>query len=207
MLELRHTWEPFLDYGQKLELEKNTVIYRQGESGKGFYYLSQGGVKILLLSDKGDERIVNYVPEGMTLGEHGVHKENYLTSAVTTVPSILYYFSDEALATVCSEHPKAATIFTNLIIYKFRLLAEIISLLDSPVEQQMAHYLLKLIQENGRIAIDQSSFAQYIGTSRITVNKTFQKWKQQGLIEMSGREVEILDMEKMIEIGKMNAEK
>ncbi|AMA73463.1 Crp/Fnr family transcriptional regulator [Aneurinibacillus thermoaerophilus] len=203
MLELRYTWEPFLDYGQKLELKKNTVIYLQGESGKGFYYLSKGGVKILFLSDQGNERIINYVPVGMLLGEHGVHKENYLTTAVTTSPSVLYYFSDEDLSKVCADHPNAATIFTHSLIYKFRILAEIISLLDSGIEHQMAYYLLKLVHENGNISIDQTSFAQYIGTSRITVNKTFQKWKQQGLIEITGRKIQILDMKKMSEIGKV----
>lgn len=203
MLELRYKWEPFLDYGQRLEMEKNTVVYRQGESGRGFYYLSKGGVKILVLSDHGDERIVNYVPVGMLLGEHGVHQEAYLTSAVTTSDSILYYFSDDALSKVCSDHPEAATLFTNSLIYKFRVLAEIVSLLDSPVEQQMAHYLLKLVKENETVAIDQTSFAQYIGTSRITVNKTFQKWKQQGLVDISGREIKILDMGKLMGISEI----
>ncbi|WP_134704245.1 Crp/Fnr family transcriptional regulator [Ammoniphilus sp. YIM 78166] len=202
MLELRYKWEPFLDFGQRLELSKNTVVYRQGESGKGFYYLSKGGVKILVLSDNGDERIVNYVPVGMLLGEHGVYQEAYLTSAVTTSDSVLYYFSDDALSKVCLDHPEAATLFTNSLIYKFRVLAEIISMLDSPVEQQMAHYLLKLIKENETVAIDQTSFAQYIGTSRITVNKTFQKWKQQGLIDMIGREIKILDVRRLTQIGE-----
>ncbi len=202
MLELRYKWEPFLDYGQRLELPKNTVVYRQGESGKGFYYLSKGGVKILVLSDNGDERIVNYVPVGMLLGEHGVHEEAYLTSAVTTSDSVLYYFSDDAYSKVCVDHPEAASLFMNSLIYKFRVLAEIVSLLDSPVEQQMAHYLLKLIKENETVAIDQSSFAQYIGTSRITVNKTFQKWKQQGLIDITGKEIKIVNMSKLMDIGQ-----
>ncbi|OIK10864.1 Crp/Fnr family transcriptional regulator [Bacillus sp. MUM 116] len=202
MLDLRYTWEPFLHYGQKIELKKNTVIYRQGESGKGFYYLSTGEVKILLLSDKGDERIVNYVPKGMLLGEHGAHKENYLTTAVTIAPSILYYFSDEDLSKVCADYPNLAMIFTRSLIYKFRLLAEIMSFLGSGVEQRMAHYLLKLVYENKGVSLNQTSFAQYIGTSRITVNKTLQKWKQEGLIETKRREIQILDIGKMSEIGK-----
>jgi CRP-like cAMP-binding protein len=190
-------------YGQKLELKKNTVVYRQGERGRGFYYLDKGGLKIVLLSDNGHERTIDYVPTGGLAGEHGAYKGPYLTTAITTCPSVLYYFSDEALSRVCRDHPHAAVIFTNSQIYKVRLLAEIIAFQDSPIEQQMAHYLLKLtsIHKNENVPIDQTSFARYIDTSRITVNKILQKWRQQGLIELSSRgAIRVIDPDKMKEI-------
>lgn len=200
MLNLRYAWSPFLKYGKFIEMKENTVIYHQGSGGKGFYYLSRGEIKITILSDKGEERTVNYVPEGMLFGENGINKESYLTTAITTSPSVLYHFSDEALTRICKEHPNAATIFTNSLIYKFRLLAEIIAFLDSPVEQQMAHYLLKLVNENGKFTINQTSFARYIGTSRITVNKIIQKWNKDGIIKLSDRTIHIIDTNKMKEI-------
>ncbi|MEH7303016.1 Crp/Fnr family transcriptional regulator [Neobacillus drentensis] len=194
MKNLRYAWSPYIKYGKKLQTEENSVVYHQGSEGRGFFFLSSGGIKITLLSQEGVERTVNYVPEGMLFGEHGARKENYLTSAITTCPSVIYHFSDEALITICTEHPEAACIFTNSLIYKFRILAEIISFLNSPVEQQMAHYLLKLINENGSFSIDQTSFARYIGTSRITVNKILNKWKNQKLIRLSNRTIDILDI-------------
>jgi CRP/FNR family cyclic AMP-dependent transcriptional regulator len=201
MLELRYKWEPFLTYGQKVEVQRNKVIYSQGEAGRGFYYLSKGEVKITLLSDKGDERIINIVPTGMLFGEHGVQQEPYLTSAITTSTCVFYFFSDEVLSQICKDHPHAATVYTNSLIYKFRLLAEIIDLLDSPVEQQLAYYLLKLVEENGKASMNQTSFAKYIGTSRITVNKIIQKWKHQGYIQLSQRQIVITEMDKMKEIA------
>ncbi|MGE5703237.1 MAG: Crp/Fnr family transcriptional regulator, partial [Clostridia bacterium] len=144
MTDLRQHWTPFLQYGQRLECKKNTVVYRQGESGKGFYHLDRGGVKISLLSTNGHERTVDYIPVGTLFGEHGAYKGAYLTNAITTAPSIVYFFSDEALSRICSDHPHAAVIFTNSQIYKLRLLAEIISFQDSPIEQQIAHFLTRL---------------------------------------------------------------
>jgi CRP/FNR family transcriptional regulator, cyclic AMP receptor protein len=200
MKNLRNAWSPYLQYGNKLVLEENSVVYRQGCEGKGFFFLSEGGIKITLLSKEGVERTVNYVPEGMLFGEHGSRKEAYLTSALTTCSTVVYQFSDEALEKVCENHPEAACIFTNSLIYKFRILAEIIAFLNSPVEQQMAHYLLKLINENGSFSIDQTSFALYIGTSRITVNKILNKWKTQKIIDLSNRTIEILDITRLKEL-------
>ncbi len=96
-----------------IKLEENTTIYYQGEVGKGFYYLDKGSVKITLLTEKGAERTVNYVPEGMLLGENGINKEPYLTTAVTTAPSVLYYFTNEATLKIYGEEPKAVILFTN----------------------------------------------------------------------------------------------
>jgi CRP/FNR family transcriptional regulator, cyclic AMP receptor protein len=194
---LRYQWEPYLSYGQLFEFEKNKVVYHQGEAGRGIFYLKKGEIKITLLSDKGDERIINMVPPGMLFGEHGVDGEPYLTSGTTTCPSLVYYFSDDVIGTICKKHPEAAGIYTDSLIYKFRTLAEIIAHLDSPVEQQMAFYLLKLVQENGNASMNQTAFSKYIGTSRITVNKIIQKWKQKGYIELHKREIVIMNFDKI----------
>lgn len=50
---------------------------------------------------------------------------------------------------ICKEHPEAARTSTNSLIYKVRTLSDIISFLNCPVEQQMAHYLLKVVSETG----------------------------------------------------------
>ena len=193
MKDLRYKWEPFLEYGQRFEAERNKIIYRQGDQGRGFYYLSKGEIKITLLSDKGDERIINMVPPGMLFGEHGVQQEPYLTSAVAASQSVIYTFSDEAVSQICSDYPDAAVIYIDSLIYKLRTLAEILSLIECPIEQQMAYYLLKLYQENGNASINQTSFAKYLGKSRITVNKVIQKWKDQNLIELKKRKIELKD--------------
>lgn len=205
MKNLRYSWSPYLKYGNKLDFVENSVVYRQGCDGKGFFFLFSGGIKITLLSQEGVERTVNYVPEGMLFGEHGARKQSYLTSAITTSSSVVYHFSDDALAKICNDHPEAACIFTNSLIYKFRILAEIISFLNAPVEQQMAHYLIKLINENGHFSIDQTSFARYIGTSRITINKLLNKWKNQKIILLSNRTIDILDIHRLKEIRDSGA--
>ncbi len=213
MMPLRYKWTPYLLYGRKLECKKNVALYHQGEQGKGFYYLDKGGVKVSLLSDNGHERIIDYVPAGTLIGEHGVYQSPYMTTAITTTAATVYHFSDDALANVCRDHPEAATLFAYAQIHKIRLLAEIIALLDSPIEQQMAHYLLKLvdIQETEQVTIDQSAFARYIGTSRITVNKILQKWRQQELIHVSTGVLHVLAPDKikaiLLEAERVEAEK
>lgn len=69
----------------------------------------------------------------------------------------------------------------------------------------MAHFLLKLVSENGNFSIDQTSFARYIGTSRITVNKILNKWKNQQWIQISNRTIDILEIDRLKELRDSSA--
>lgn len=193
---LRYQWEPYVSYGQKRHLKKNSILFRQGEKGRGFYYLHEGQVAVKLLSDQGMERIIDYLPEGYLLGEQGLREEPYFTTVIMEKNSTLYYFSTENFQQICYEHPEASDIFMNSLIQKVRLLAETVSLLNSPLDYQMAHFVYKLYQKYGttNIPISQTALARYIGTSRITVYKILQKWIKNGWIEVSNRSICICNL-------------
>ena len=69
----------------------------------------------------------------------------------------------------------------------------------------MAHYLLKLVKENEEFPFNQTSFARYVGTSRITVNKIIQKWSKEKWIELSNQNIYIKNISKLKEIRDQNS--
>lgn len=198
-MNLFFAWKPYLSFGQKYILKKNEVIYRQGEIGDGFYYLEQGEIKIDLLSEQGGQRILDYVFPGELFGEQGINMEPYFSTATVTVPSYIFYFSNHAFEQIRSEHPEAGEIIINSVVSKIRLLAETVSYINSPMEQQLAHFLHKLHTKYGSnvISIDQTSLARYIGTSRITVYKILQQWKKDGILTISNNKLHLMDLDKI----------
>ena len=184
--------------------KKNDVIFRQGESGKGFYYVEEGMVIVKLLTDHGEERIIDFVLPGELFGETGIRGNSYLTTAVAGECAAVYFFSNECFDRICSADHSISDIVMNSLINKIRLLAESVSILDSSVEKQTAHFLLKLFQKmrTGNLPITQTSLAHYIGTSRITVYKLLQKWNKAGILEVSNRKIHILDPERLQNIIK-----
>ncbi|MFY0544572.1 Crp/Fnr family transcriptional regulator [Brevibacillus sp. H7] len=205
MQESRYAFEPFLSWGQRRCYKKHATVFCQGELGKGFYYLHDGEIHIRLVSNKGDERIIDFVSPGELLGEQGIKKEPYFTTALVTKPSVLYFFSDEAFQRLCQEHTEAADLLINSLIQKQRYLAEIVSIQDNPVEQQLAYFLCKLFkkQQNETIVINQTSLSLYAGTSRITVYKILQQWEKNGIVTVSNRTIRIHHVEQLHAI--MNA--
>ncbi|RXT08032.1 Crp/Fnr family transcriptional regulator [Ammoniphilus sp. CFH 90114] len=199
MNSLQFQWEPYIRFGEERRLKKNNILFRQGETGRGFYYLYDGMVNVKILSSKGTERIVDYIPSGFLLGEQGIQEVPYFSTVVLDVDSLLYYFSFEAFHRLCKEHPEAGEIFMNSLIYKVRLLAETVTLLNSPPEYQMAHFLFKLHQKLNRtdLPINQTALARYIGTSRITVYKILQQWLKDDMIEISNQTILLKDIKKI----------
>ncbi|VEF46771.1 Crp/Fnr family transcriptional regulator [Bacillus freudenreichii] len=196
---LRYNWKPFLSYGHKKMKNKGETLYSQGEKGKGFYYLAEGEISIRLLSEEGKERIIDYLLEGFLFGEQGISNEPYSTTAVTDTDVSIYYFSSQDFIEICRNHPEAKDIFIGSIISKVRMLTDTYAILNKPYEKQMAHFLLQLCEKHDSkvVPITQIALAQYIGTSRITVYKVFQKWMKKSLVFQRNSTIEITDIEKM----------
>lgn len=196
---MRYLWKPYLSYGQRRLLPKQSILYTQGDNGSGFYYVEEGKMNIRLLSDEGKERIIDYLLDGFLMGEQGISKQPYSTTAISETDAILYYFSNDAFNNICQKHPEAKTIFMNSLIKKIRMLVETVTMINRPYEQQMAYFLIRLYKKHASLSIPitQISLAQYIGTSRITVYKILQKWSESGLITLENRMIHILDLQKM----------
>lgn len=204
-MELRYSWQPYLQFGQRLAVEKNTYIYHQQDEGKGFYYLSEGNIRISVSFPDGLERTINYVPVGMLFGEDGLYNDPYLTTACTVNSCIIYYFSDSAFTQICNAFPDAKHIFTKSLLFKFRIVAEVLSFTSSPAEQQIAHFLIKLIKENGEdIPLNQTTLANYIGVSRISVNKTLNNWKRSGIVDISNNRIQVKELQKLKDLQSIN---
>ena len=197
-MQITYSWEPFISYGQKKEIKKNTILYSQGEIGNGFYYLHEGEIQIKMLSDKGDERIIDYISPGELLGEQGVKGEPYFTTAKITKPSTIFFYSKEDLQTICKKHSAASDIILNSLVKKVRLLAETVSIQDSSMEHQLAHIIYKLYRktQNPCISIDQTSLSNYIGTSRVTIYKILQQWKENEIVNITDRKIRIINVNK-----------
>ncbi|MFC5589768.1 Crp/Fnr family transcriptional regulator [Sporosarcina soli] len=201
MGDTNHAWETFIakGYGKQMIFKKKTFLYHQGEIGNGFYYLKKGIVKISLLSKEGSERDIDYVTPGNLLGEQGFNNGPYFTTATITVPSTLYFFSKLEFDRLCGEIPEAANIFMDSLINKIRLLADATTILNAPAEYRLAHFLYKLYKQENEpsLSINQVALARFIGTSRITVYKILNEWKDEGLIEHHKGNLHLLDVNKL----------
>jgi|SRR5699024_4717155 len=196
-------WYQYIDYAMIKTVKKNTSLYRQGERIDGFYYVHQGTISISVLREDGYERIIDLVYPGSLIGEQMINGSASFTNANALIASTLYYFSTEQFELLSKNDQEASHQFGLSLISKVRLMANINTILNAPVEVQLAHFLLHLAKkkQTKNISINQTSLSKYIGKSRVSIWKVLKEWRQDGLIEMERQQIILNDLDKISDIG------
>lgn len=194
-------WSLYTSYAEVKELKKNTRLFRQGDVVNGFYYLKEGKVMISVLRDDGYERIIDFVYAGSLLGEQLINRTASFTTATLLTDATLYFFSIDQFEQLTGEHPEVSKQFAYSLINKIRMLAQINTILNAPLEVQLAHYLLNLHEKNGShtINLTQKSISQYIGKSRVSIWTVLKNWKSEGIIEITNQTFILKDVKKLRE--------
>ncbi|WP_068672089.1 Crp/Fnr family transcriptional regulator [Oceanobacillus sp. Castelsardo] len=194
-------WSDYSQYAQVKKLKKNAVLFRQGDITNGFYYLLHGKAMISLLRDDGYERIIDFVFPGFLIGEQTLDGNASFTTAALVTDSTLYFFSKDHFERMTYEHPEVSEQFVHSIIKKMRMLVDINMILNSPVDVQLAHFLLNLREKKGdnTIHLTQKSVANYIGKSRVSIWSVLKEWKKEGIIEITNQTFILKNAEKMRE--------
>jgi CRP/FNR family cyclic AMP-dependent transcriptional regulator len=188
------------------------IVFCQGDPGHCLYIIENGRVRIYVLGPDGREISVNIYATGDVFGElailDGLPRSASAVALVRTETLVLY--RDDFL-----EHLRAFPEITyNLIfILSTRLrhttdYAESLAFLD--VRTRLARELLRLAERYGtptksgveiELGMTQTDLASLIGTSRETLNRTLNRLRDENIIKMAGRNVELVDIEKLQDIA------
>lgn len=182
-------WESFLKYGTRQFCKGKTVIYKQGTSGDGFYYLEKGLVKILTSTVKGKDRLINIVVPGQIVGVQAMDRQTHFTTAVAVKNSVLYHFSCDQFQEMLKVQPELLPLFTQTVHQKMRILLYAINMKALTSEEILACLLLNICYEfqNYEVPLTQQDLADCAGLTRITVYKILKQWKDDELIEIENR--------------------
>lgn len=190
--------------GNERSVEKDSVIYYQGENAQYFYYLKKGTVKVYISSENGTEKILSTVKKGSVLGEAAFFDGQVRMSSAKAVTKCELIPIDKAMLTgIIRQSPDAA-------MEIFRLQAQTIRMLSSQLDSmtfvsakgRIAQYLLRASGGKDRIVqTTHEEIAGVIGVSRVTVSKLMRQLVSEKVIRTGYRFVEITDRESLERLG------
>lgn len=191
---------------QKQTYTKGQVIFWQGEEGKGFFIVVTGKVKIFQTSLEGKEQILNFFTEGEHFAEVPAFDGGcYPVSAATLEDTELLFFSKKDFIRVIEQHP---TLALNILVVFAKHLRKLVGLIENvslrEVPQRLAVYLLSLSERQDNkttveLDLTKGQLAAMIGTIPETLSRGFTKLSQEGLIQVQGLQITLLDLEKLRE--------
>lgn len=193
------------------EIEKITVskqygrgesIFFEGDPGTGFYMVATGRVKIFKTSLAGKEQILHIFGPGEPFGEVPVfHGQPFPANALALEKTTLLFFPRKDFVTLVHSMPSLALNMLAVLSMRLRRFAtQIENLSLKEVPARLAGYLLYLSEEQENkdhveLEISKGQLASLLGTIPETLSRIFAKMSDEGLIQVEGKKISLIDRE------------
>ncbi len=188
-------------------LKCGSLLYRTGMRHNNMYVLRSGFLKSSLILYDGTEQVIGFHIAGDVIGWDGIDTGSHPCDVVALEDSEVCSIPYDDLETLCNQVPRLQKHFSRLMSKEITHERGIMLLLGSMKSQtRLAVFLLNLSQRYASRGQPARQFAlrmtrhdigSYLGLTLETVSRTLTVFKSQGLIDVHGREVEILDMDRL----------
>lgn len=198
-----------IDLVSELTIEKSygrgENIFFEGDESDGFYIISDGRVKVFKMNPLGKEHILHIFGAGEPIGEVAVFNERpFPASAEALVSSKMLYFRKKDFVDLIKKNPSVSLKMLAVMSLRLRQFANQIENLSlKEVPARLASYLVYATEEQGggdtlQLSISKGQLASLLGTIPETLSRIFSKMGDEGLIEVNGKIIKIIDREKLM---------
>jgi CRP/FNR family transcriptional regulator, dissimilatory nitrate respiration regulator len=170
--------------------------------------VQSGRVKIFKLSSEGKEQILHVMGSGESFAEVPMFAGGrYPADAEAVVDSVLLFFSREAFTDLIRREPSLAI---NMMASLSKRLLHLTTLVENlslkEVPGRLAAYLLHMSKQKNEtdnldLNISKGQLANILGTSPETLSRTLGKMSAQGLINVKGRCIRLINRKDIKEIA------
>ena len=179
-----------------VEYAKDQVVFAQGDAADTIYYIQQGRLKVVVISEQGKEAVVGMLEPGQFFGE-GCMNGHALRIATTTAleACLITAIAKPAMLAALQSEPIFSEMFmAYLLTRNSRIEEDLIDQLFNSSEKRLARLLL-LLANFGKEGspqpispnISQETLAEMIGTTRSRVSFFMNKFRKLGLISYNGK--------------------
>jgi CRP-like cAMP-binding protein/CheY-like chemotaxis protein len=193
------------DLGQDKKVKaykKKTEIFSEGDMPLNVFFVKSGNIKTFKSHPDGKELIINLYTANDFFGfEPILENENYNESAVAMQDSELVVIPRHDFMQMIQTHPDVSKSFINLLCKKVvEREKQLLNLAYNSVRQRTAEALLKsetLKDSKSVISISREDLAKMVGTASESVIRVLSDFKDEGLIEVEGGKIKILQRSKL----------
>ncbi|EKE00868.1 MAG: CRP/FNR family transcriptional regulator [uncultured bacterium] len=183
---------------------RDELIFRENKKAECLYIVYSGKVKIYKSSGQDKEQILHIMKPGDIIAEVPMFEgENYPATCISMEKSVLLTLLRKNLIELIKHEPQIAL---NILALQAKKLREFTNQIESlsikDTNQRLARYLLdrcNLIKDNSSFELEISliALANLLGVTRENLSRTMHKFIKQQWISRSGKQIFILQKEKL----------
>lgn len=177
---------------------QHSILFSEGESPRGVYFVCHGSVKVSIASGDGKTLIIHVAHPGEPLGLSSVVTgHEYRVTAETLEPTQVKFIKREDFLRLAAQVPQICrNTCQHLALEAENENSQIRSIgLSHSAAEKLAHLLLTWAGESGRpaeggtriqVLMTHHDISQLIGTSRETVTRLLKEFRTRKLISIKG---------------------
>ena len=194
----------------RTKLGKNDALYRPGDPFFALYAIQIGSLKTAVLGKDGREQITGHYILGEIIGFDGIGTDRHCAGAVAledTEVCMLRFVDIEHLA---RNIPALQHNIHRIMSREIRRDQNALLMLGSMhAEERLAIFLLDLADRYRRrgyssteyvLRMTREEIGSYLGLKLETVSRLFSRFQEEGLIQVQGRAVKLLDADRLKQV-------
>jgi CRP/FNR family transcriptional regulator, anaerobic regulatory protein len=184
-------------------VRKRDTLFWPGDSFTALYAIRLGTFKTVVLTEDGREQIMGYHMAGEIIGLDGIGNDRYASQAVALEDSEVFVLPfdllDELAHNVTALRRNLYRFISNNICRGHNMMLMLGSM---RAEERLGLFLLNLAQRFQTLGYSSNEFvlrmtrdeiASYLGLKLETVSRLFSRLQEEGLIQVQGRAIKLLD--------------
>ncbi len=202
-----------LDHASALRFDSGVSVFDEGAPAERFYMLLDGYVRVVRITQTGEQVTALHIPAGQLLGiARAIGRTTYPATAITATESIALSWPIHLWDQFVAEYDGFATETYKTIGNRMgEMNTRIVELATQQVEQRVANALLRLINQTGRkvdggIEIDfpitRQDLSELTATTLHTVSRLLSAWEKQGLVQSKRKRIMVCDPHALVVLSQ-----
>jgi len=194
--------------------KKGQVLFNEGGHPFGVYCVNKGKIKISIVGDEGKEQIVRLAKDGDVLGYRSLlASERYNATAIALEDSqVCFVPKDVFLSVLKEDRPLSGEVMKLLSTQLKEAEIKLTHLAQKPVRERLAETLLFLKETYGTqedtdfldVQLSREEIANLVGTATETAIRLLSELNKEGVIELSGKKIKIVNHRSLVRIANLN---
>ena len=185
--------------------KKNQPLFIEGSFPRGVYCLNQGKVKVFARGDEGKEQIIHIAKEGEIIGFRAMFSgDMYKVSATALEDANICFISKDDFLDMIDTNP---TLRNGIMRELSKELGDravfITNMAQKSVRERLAAALIILddVYSGEQINLTREDLANFVGTATETLIRLLKDLKEEGVIDIHTRKLELIDKDKLMKIA------
>ncbi|AQG80604.1 response regulator [Spirosoma montaniterrae] len=181
-------------------VRKKQYIYTEGDEPTRLYFLKSGKIKTVRTNVDGKELITGLYQSGEFFGYLALLEQtDYTDSAITLEDCELIYIPQDDFRQLLLANAEVGQQFIKLLAGRVSdREQQLLGMAYGSLRRRVADTLLRLSeQHSGLIQLSRDDLAAMVGTATESLIRTLSEFKQDGLIDMAGTSIRIVQPDKL----------